>query len=75
MSQIKEQEKTPEKELNDIEARNLPDTEFKTLVTRMLKELRGRIDKLSENFNKEIVRMKGHRHHKKEPIRNEEYND
>ena len=31
----------------------LPDTEFKTLVIKMFSEIRGRIDELSENFNKE----------------------
>ena len=31
--------KTPEIELNNIEISNLLDTEFKTLVIRMLKEL------------------------------------
>ena len=39
MVQMKEQIKTPEKELNKIEISNLSDTEFKTLVIRMLKEL------------------------------------
>ena len=34
MSQIKEQNKTPEKEINKMETSNLPDAEFKTLVTR-----------------------------------------
>ena len=38
MSQMKEQKKTPEKELNKIEISNLLDAEFKTLVLRMLKE-------------------------------------
>ena len=33
---------------------NLSDAEFKTLVIRMLSELRGRADELSENFNKDI---------------------
>ena len=36
---------------------NLTDTEFKTLVIRMLNELRVRIDDLSENSNREIVSM------------------
>ena len=36
---MKEQNKTPEKELNETETANLSDTEFKTLVIRMLKEL------------------------------------
>ena len=40
MAQMKEQIKTPEKELKEMEISNLSDAEFKTLVTRMLKELR-----------------------------------
>ena len=39
MAQMKEQIKTPEKELSETEIANLPDAEFKTLVIRMLKEL------------------------------------
>ena len=34
--QVKEQNKTPEKELNKIEITNISDAEFKTLVIRML---------------------------------------
>ena len=41
-----------------METSNLPDAEFKTLVIRMLNELRGRVDELSENFNKEIENIK-----------------
>ena len=36
---MKEQNTTPEKELNKMGISNLSDTEFKTLVIRMLKEL------------------------------------
>ena len=39
MTQMKEQIKTPEKELNKMEISNLSDAEFKTLVIRMHKEL------------------------------------
>ena len=39
MAQIKEQIKTPEKELSEVEISNLIDAEFKTLSIRMLKEL------------------------------------
>ena len=39
MAQMKEQNKIPEKELNEMEINNLSDAEFKTLVIRMLKEL------------------------------------
>ena len=51
MSQIKKQVKTSETELNNMEASNLPETEFKTLVIKILK-------KLSENFNRERVSIK-----------------
>ena len=43
MPQMKKQEKSQEKELNGMEASQLPDIEFKTMVIRMLKEF-------SENF-------------------------
>ena len=36
---MKEQIKTPQKEVNEMEISNLSDAEFKTLVIRMLKEL------------------------------------
>ena len=36
---MKEQTKTPEKELNKMEISNLSDAEFRTLLIRMLKEL------------------------------------
>ena len=39
MAQMKEQIKTPEKELSDKEIDNLSDAEFKTLVIRMLTEM------------------------------------
>ena len=39
MAQMKEQIKTPGKELNKVEVSNLSDAEFKTLLIEMLKEL------------------------------------
>ena len=39
MAQMKEYNKIPEKELNKMEVSNLSNTEFKTLIIRMLKEL------------------------------------
>ena len=39
MAQMKEQNKTPEIELNEMETAHLSDAEFKTLVIRMLREL------------------------------------
>ena len=39
MAQMKEQIKSPEKQLSEMEISNLSDAEFKMLVLRMLKEL------------------------------------
>ena len=55
---MKEQIKTPEKELNKMEASNLLKTEFKTLVIKVFNKLRRRVDELSENFSKEIGNIK-----------------
>ena len=55
---MEEQNKTPVKELKEMETSNLPDAEFKTLVIRMLNELRGRIDQFGEKFSKEIGNRK-----------------
>ena len=39
MAQMKEQTKTPEKELSNKDIANLSDAEFKTLVVRMLRDV------------------------------------
>ena len=48
MAQMKEQIKTPEKELSDEEIATLSDAEFKTLVIRMLTELTELSRKMKE---------------------------
>ena len=77
MSQMKEQNKAPEKELNKMETSNIPAAEFDTVVIRMLNKLRGKADELSENFNEEtkITKKNRDRKHKKEPNINDEYNN
>ena len=54
MAQMKEQNKTPEKEQKEMEISSLPDAEFKTLVIRMLQELIG----YSKNIKKTQAAMK-----------------
>ena len=48
MAQMKEQNKTPEKEQKEMEISSLPDAEFKTLVVRMIKELIGYFNSVKE---------------------------
>ena len=57
---MKEQIKTPEKELNKMEIHNLSDAEFKTLVIRMLKELIGyfSIKKIQEEMKDTLTEIK-----------------
>ena len=50
MAQIREQIKTPEKELCDKEIDNLSDAEFKTLITRMTTELIELCHKMKEEM-------------------------
>ena len=57
MAQMKEQIKTPEKELNKMEMSNLSDAEFKTLIIRMLKELSEDLSstKKTQSETKDII--------------------
>ena len=57
MFQTKEQDKTPEKELSEVEIGNLPKKEFRVMVIKMIKELRKRMDAQNEKlvFNKEKI--------------------
>ena len=50
MFQTKEQNKIPEENPNEMEISNLPDKEFKAMVTKMLAELRRRMEEHNENF-------------------------
>ena len=55
MAHMKEQIKTPEKELNTMEISNLSDAEFRTLVIRMLRELSEDLS----SIKKTLSEMKG----------------
>ena len=48
MAQMKEQIKTPEKEINKMEISNLSNAEFTTLVIRMLKELSEELNSIKK---------------------------
>ena len=56
--QMKEQNKTTEEELNEVEIGNLPYRKFKVMIIKMFKELRRRMNKHSENFNKNLENIK-----------------
>ena len=39
MYQMKEQDKTPEKKLNEVEIGNLPEKEFRIIIVKMIQDL------------------------------------
>lgn len=54
MFQIKEQDKSSEANLNEIEICNLPNIKFKRIVIKMLTEVRTAIYEQRENFQQEV---------------------
>ena len=62
MYQMKEQDKTPENQLNEVERGNLPVKEFRIMIVKMLQGLRKRmeakIEKMQEMFNKDLEELK-----------------
>ena len=53
-----------------MEKRNLLDAEFKILIIKMPNECRGRVNELSENFNREIRNIKMELEKNQSEIRN-----
>ena len=58
MAQMKEQNKTPAKELSEMEIADLSDAEFKTLVIRILKDLIENGKSISEEMKATLNEMK-----------------
>ena len=58
MAQMKEQNRTTEKELSNGEIAKLSDTEFKTLVIRMLKELTEYSNNIKEEMKVTLSEIK-----------------
>ena len=53
---MKDQDKTPEKQLNEVEIGNLPEKEFRIMIMKMIhdlgKTMEAKIEKMQEMFNK-----------------------
>ena len=52
MYQMKEQDETPEKELNEVELGNLPEKEFRILIVKMIQDLGKRMEAKIEKMQK-----------------------
>ena len=58
MSQMKVQDKIPEKQLNEVEIGNFPEKEFRIMILKMIEDLgkrmEGKIEKMQEMFTKDL---------------------
>ena len=62
MSQMKGQDKIPEKQLNEMEIGNLPEKEFRIMIVKMIQDLgkrmEAKIEKMQEMFTKDPQELK-----------------
>ena len=58
---MKEQDKTPEKQLNEVEIGNLPEKEFRIMIVKVIqdvgKRMEAKIEKVQEMFNKDLEEL------------------
>ena len=62
MYQMKEQDKTPEKQLNEVEIGNVLAKDFQIMIVKMIqgleKRMEAKIEKMQEMFNKYLEELK-----------------
>ena len=62
MYQMKEQDKTPGKQLNEVEIGNIPEKEFRIMIVNMIQDLgkrmEAKIEKMQEMINKDLEELK-----------------
>ena len=58
LSQMKGQDKTPEKQLNEVEIGNLPEKEFIIMIVKMIQDLGKRMGKMQEMLTKDLEELK-----------------
>ena len=78
MFQTKEQDKTPQEQVSEVEIGNLLEKEFWVMIVKMIQELRKRMDaqskKLQEVFNKELENIKNNQTELKNTITEMKWN-
>ena len=59
---MKEEDKTPQKQLNEVEIRNRPEKEFRIMIVKMIQDLgkrmEAKIEKMQEMFTKDLEELK-----------------
>ena len=58
MCQMKEHNKTPEKQRNVVEIGNLPEKELRIMIVKMIQDLGKTMEKVQEMFTKDLEELK-----------------
>ena len=58
LSQLKEQDKTPEKRVNEENIGNLLEKEFRIMIMKMIQDLGNRMEKIQEILTKDLEELK-----------------
>ena len=56
MHEMKEEDKTPEKQLNEVEIGNLPEKEFRIMIVKMIQDLGKRMEARSRRCKKCLMK-------------------
>ena len=55
---MKEQGKNLQDQINEDKTGNLPEKEFRVMIVRMIQNLRNRMEKIQQTFNKDLEELK-----------------
>ena len=58
MSQMKGQDKIPEKQPNEVEIGNFPEKDFRIMIVKMIQDLGKTMEKMQEMFTKDLEKLK-----------------
>ena len=58
MSQMKGQDKIPEKQPNEVEISKLPENNFRIMIVKMIQDLRKTVEEIQEMFTKDLEELK-----------------
>ena len=54
---MKGQDKTQEKQVNEVEIGNLPEKQFRIMILKMIQDLRKTMEKMQEMFTKDLEEL------------------
>ena len=57
-TQVKEQTRNTEVQINEEEIGKLPEKEFRVMIVKMIKNLENRMEKMQESINKDLDKLK-----------------